>query len=102
MNSRSAWGGSNREHSRNRRDRDRYQDLSEYLSSQEKAALRELETGPPCPASARIRLRLLSLGLVELSHGRLALTQVGRGVLAADSSSKEAADNTATDEHLPD
>lgn len=103
MNSRSAWGGSNREHSRDlREDRDRYQDLSGYLSSQERAALRKRETGPPYPASSRIRLRLLSLGLVELSRGRLGPTQLGRGGLAAASSSEAAADQTATDEHLPD
>ncbi len=63
---------------------DRYQAIVAYLSAEEKSALRELDYDPirrRLPSAQA--LRLLSLGLAELSCGRLALTGAGKGALAA-------------------
>lgn len=68
--------------SRERNTRRRYPGFADYLSSEEKRALGELGREPrrravPTP----LALRLLSLGLAELSCGRLVLTGTGRDAL---------------------
>lgn len=79
----SPGNGSDAGSSRGRNARDRYPVFADYLSSEEKQALRELARDPkgrtvPMPQA----LRLLSLGLAELYCGRLALTTIGRRALA--------------------
>jgi len=88
MRRESARGGPRRELYREyggeRPRRDRYQDLIEYLSSDERSALKDL--GQPL-ARHRVRpsdaLRLVSLGLAQMSDGRLVLTEAGRRTFAA-------------------
>lgn len=84
MTDRSARGGSYREHSREKRRQNRHLALVQYLSPEEKAALKDLGhylTQHRVPPSKR--LRLISLGLVSVSEGKVALTGVGRRALAA-------------------
>ncbi len=84
----SARGGPRRELGRELggegRRRDRYEDLVEYLSSDERSALKDL--GHPL-GRHRVRpshaLRLVSLGLAQMSDGHLVLNEAGRRALAA-------------------
>lgn len=76
-------GGSEDGRGRERNARHRYPGFAAYLSSEEKLALGELgrertRRAVPTPQA----LRLLSLGLAELSCGRLVLTRTGRDALA--------------------
>ncbi len=84
MTDRSAWGGSYREHSRKKRRHNQHLALVQYLSPEEKAALKDLShylTQHRVPPSKR--LRLISLGLASVSEGKVVLTGVGRRALAA-------------------
>ena len=84
MDWRSARGGSKRELNRDRQGYNRFEDLGENLSSEERDALRALSRNSrQARNSTKLALRLLSLGLAELSCGRLALTPAGRSVLAS-------------------
>lgn len=83
MNGRSAGGGSKGSQNWDRTSSARFRDLAEYLSPEERKALQELERSGRPQSSAKLALRLLSLGFAELSHGRLALTPAGRSVLAS-------------------
>lgn len=79
----SPGNGSDAGSAHGRNARHRYPGFADYLSSEEKQALRELGRDPkrrtvPTPQA----LRLLSLGLAELSCGRLVLTTIGRRALA--------------------
>jgi hypothetical protein len=80
----SAGGGPRGELGGGGRRHDSYRDLVEYLASDEQSALKDL--GHPL-ARHRVRpshaLRLVSLGLAQMSDGRLVLTTAGRRALAA-------------------
>lgn len=81
MNTRSAWGGSKGAFSQDGRSYDRFRDLGEYLSLEERKALRELGQGSTIEGKAsQLALRLVSLGLAELSSGRLVHSSDGRRV----------------------
>ena len=84
MTSGSVQGGSHEAANGSGRRYDRYEDLVTYLSAAERSALREMGRDPVrrrIPSAQA--LRLLSLGLAELSCGRLELTDAGRGALSA-------------------
>lgn len=84
MDWRSAGGGSKGELDRDGQSYNRFEDLGEYLSSEERDALRALgRNSRQSLNSTKLALRLLSLGLAELSCGRLAPTPAGRSVLAS-------------------
>ena len=84
MADRSARGGSQREQDKDKKRLSRYRILAEYLSSDERSALKDLShylTRHRVPPSQR--LRLVSLGLATISDGAVVLTAEGRRVLAA-------------------
>ena len=75
--------GSEEREDRERSNRKRHPAFASYLSAEEKRALRELERDPSRRRlPTRQALRLLALGLAELSRGHLVLTRSGRDALA--------------------